>query len=393
MSKRRTNPSGTTPTRKQLSRRAKEERQRTRLYISAAVLAVLLVSILAFGLYDEFVQKPRRAVALVEGVQIRNDHYQRMLEYTKLNLNQTIFQLQEQLATIDPNNKDQEFIAQYYQQQVDYTRTQLDSAPAQVLNDLIDDELVRQEAERLGLTVSDDEIQTEIESVFGFDPDPPTPTPTPVTSTLPITVTPTPTLAPMTEEEFKQRYDEYVNSLLDALKPVLTGSSAFTEADFRALFRRNLLRDKLEEYLAAQLPTTELQVKASHILVETEEEAKAALERLQAGEDFATVAQEMSTDEGTRESGGDLGWFPAGQMVAEFEKVAFNTPAGQISEIVQTDFGFHIIKVEGRDENRELDPAVLSERQSNVVVQWLEEKKLTANIERLIEVAEPALPG
>ena len=393
MSKERTRFSSAAPTKKQLSRRAKEDRKRRRLYIAGIVLTLLLVSILALGLYDEFARKPKRAVALVDGVPIRNDDYQRMLEYTKLNLNQTIYQLQEQLASINPNDKDQEFIAQYYQQQVDYTRSQLDSAPAQVLSDLIDDELVRQETERLSISISDDKVQAEIETIFGFDQDPPTPTPTPVTATLPITVTPTPTVAPMTEDEFKQRYDEYVNSLLEALEPVLSGSSAFSEQDFRDLFRRNLLRDKLEEHLAAQLPTTELQIKASHILLETEEDAKKALERLEAGEDFATVAQEMSIDEGTRDSGGDLGWFPPGQMVAEFEKAAFNTPVGEISESVQSSFGYHIIKVEDRDENRELDLAILSEKQANVVDQWLEEKRLTADIERLIEVVEPALPG
>jgi len=82
-------------------------------------------------------------------------------------------------------------------------------------------------------------------------------------------------------------------------------------------------------------------------------EAEAVLERIAAGEDFATVAGEESDDVGTASVGGDLGWFRRGQMVQEFEQAAFAVPAGRVSRVVESDFGFHIIKVErvrGRSE-------------------------------------------
>jgi peptidyl-prolyl cis-trans isomerase SurA len=82
-------------------------------------------------------------------------------------------------------------------------------------------------------------------------------------------------------------------------------------------------------------------------------EAEALLERINAGEDFADLAREHSDDVGTASLGGDLGWFRRGQMVAEFENTAFALGAGRVSGLVETVFGYHIIKVErvrGRSE-------------------------------------------
>jgi peptidyl-prolyl cis-trans isomerase D len=107
------------------------------------------------------------------------------------------------------------------------------------------------------------------------------------------------------------------------------------------------------------------QVHARHILVNilggdveaARMEAQAALERVRAGEDFAAVAREVSQDTGSAVNGGDLGFFGRGQMVAQFEEAAFALQPGEVSDLVQSQYGFHIITVEERREGvtRQLD--------------------------------------
>jgi len=89
------------------------------------------------------------------------------------------------------------------------------------------------------------------------------------------------------------------------------------------------------------------EVRARHILVETEDEAKAILDQLKGGADFATLAKEKSKDPGAAE-GGDLGYFGKDQMVPEFAEVAFKMYPGQLSNPVKTQFGWHIIKLEDK---------------------------------------------
>ena len=85
------------------------------------------------------------------------------------------------------------------------------------------------------------------------------------------------------------------------------------------------------------------QVHCAHILVKTEREANAALERLKKGESFANIAKEVSLCP-SKKRGGDLGIFSRGKMIKEFEIAAFKLEKGQISPIVKTKFGFHLIK-------------------------------------------------
>ena len=84
-------------------------------------------------------------------------------------------------------------------------------------------------------------------------------------------------------------------------------------------------------------------IRCAHILVEKFTDAQKLLERLRKGEDFAKLAAENSID-GSRRRGGDLGWFGRGMMVKPFEQAAFALEKGQISDLVKSEFGYHIIK-------------------------------------------------
>jgi peptidyl-prolyl cis-trans isomerase C len=109
----------------------------------------------------------------------------------------------------------------------------------------------------------------------------------------------------------------------------------------------------------------EEQVRASHILIRVPQEASPeddatlkrkaddTLKRAKQGENFAALASEIS-DDGSKENGGDLGFFPRGRMVAPFEEAAFALQPGQMSEVVRTQFGYHIIKAEERKTGRAL---------------------------------------
>ena len=98
-----------------------------------------------------------------------------------------------------------------------------------------------------------------------------------------------------------------------------------------------------DQAAAAQKPEPEIH--ARHVLVATEADAQTVLKRLKGGEDFAKVAKEMSKDPGSE--GGDLGWFTKERMVPAFAEAAFKLKDGQISDPVKTQFGWHVIQVEG----------------------------------------------
>jgi len=116
--------------------------------------------------------------------------------------------------------------------------------------------------------------------------------------------------------------------------------------------------------------TPEEEVRARHILVETEDEAKKAAQRVKGGEDFAKVAGELSKDPGSKTDGGDLGFFTKDRMVEPFAEAAFKLQPGQVSDPVKSQFGWHVIKVE----EKRTKPVPSFEEMKDQVNAYLERK-------------------
>jgi peptidyl-prolyl cis-trans isomerase C len=122
------------------------------------------------------------------------------------------------------------------------------------------------------------------------------------------------------------------------------------------------------------------QVNARHILVKTEDEAKAIIAELKNGTDFATLAKDKSTDQDSKAAGGDLGWFTKEEMVPAFADAAFKLQKGQFTETpVKTDFGYHVIKLEDR---RQAPPPTFEEAKPQVT-QLLERDLVTQKLKEL----------
>lgn len=183
------------------------------------------------------------------------------------------------------------------------------------LENVITQELINQEAKANNIEVSDADIDSEIALIkksFGSD------------------------------EEFEATLAQY-QMTLDSLK-----KDTKINLTIRKILepKTDVTDEEIQQFYDANKETlgTPEEIQASHILVATKEEADAILAELKQGGDFAAIAKEKSIDPGSKDNGGDLGFFGKGAMVPEFETAAFALKVNEISAVVQTENGFHIIK-------------------------------------------------
>ncbi len=209
----------------------------------------------------------------------------------------------------------------------------------QILDAMIDQLLIEQAATEAGIVISEEQVDVEMDRLIGDD---------------------------------VAKFEEWLTT------------NGLTRNNFRSQLRQQLLTAAFQEQIVgSEAPPVE-QARARHILVETESEAMDLLIRLRAGESFAELARQYSQDQGSSESGGDLGFFPRGVMPVQVEAVAFALAPGQRSGIVKTDFGYHIIEVLEKDPSREIPEEMLPVWRQNMFMRWLEAERATAEIEYLI---------
>jgi peptidyl-prolyl cis-trans isomerase D len=400
-------------TKKHMARLERERRQNRIIVGIAAAGVLIVVGLLVYGYLKINFLQLREPVIEVNGTKVTTGEWQERVKFQRIQL----------LNLYDQYSFYQQNFGFDYSQQLQQITTGLDSSDIlgqQVLDQMTDEILIRQEAEKRGITVSADDIQKQIEENFNFFPNgtptptvtptefstptltsqqltlyPPTSTPTTAptetvtpTATLDLSATPPPTATqvfptpspvpqpptatstPYTEEGFKTQY----NKMLESYKKY-----NISEKTVRSVYEAQLLRQKLTDEITKDTPRTEEQVWARHILVETEAEAQAIYKELQAGADFAQVAKEKSKDTGSGSNGGDLGWFGKGQMVPEFETAAFSLKIGEISQPVKSQFGYHIIQVLGH-EDRPLTNDQYEQKKQTEFNDWLTNQRKNANI-------------
>lgn len=234
----------------------------------------------------------------------------------------------------------------------------------QVLSYLISEKIIELELKKQNIVVSEEEIQKELQEIveqYGgqgqFDA---------ALASYGYTI-----------DNFKKDIESNLK-----VEKLLEPEIEITEEEMKAYFETNKQAFNVEE-----------QVKASHILVDSEEKAKEVENKLLAGEDFAELAKEYSKDTSNSENGGELGFFSRGEMVPEFENAAFALEIGKISEPIKTEFGYHIIKVEekkaAKEANYEESKAKIKENLFNEKLPtaydtWYQEKSGEYKIENLL---------
>jgi len=196
-----------------------------------------------------------------------------------------------------------------------------------------------------------------------------------------------------------QLIDQYLLSgELDGLSDVPESVALSLENERRALaasavIRTLVAREIGEEEIKAAYDAEyadaepEIEYNAAHILVATEEEAKEIVGYLEGGADFGALAEERSTDPSAKGRGGSLGWFGKGMMVPEFENAVTALEPGSVSAPVQTQFGWHVVKL---SETREVPPPALEEVRDGLM-QQIRQKLVAERIDSLRETAQPEL--
>ena len=372
-------------TKKQRTRAEREARMNRWIIAGTVAIGVLVIGILVYGYLAENVFKGREPVATVNGVPITTADFQARVRHYRLVLQEQRDYYTAERMKLDPTDPSTSFLLEYLNTQIRQLDSMLSEAYAtmlgkEVLDRMVQEELIRQEAARRGLTVSQEEIDRAIEEQFGYDRDAvaafltPTVPPTPaVTTETPLTATATPEPTPVSKEEFDRRYQEYVKTYL---KP-----SGLSEAKFRAMVEASLLYDKLRQAMAAEVPQTMEQVQIRYFSFPTQEDAGKVAERLGKGEKWEDIAAEMEAEEESSAYASDPEWVTQGFLKEQFGEEAagtvWETPATQhTAPLVGTDGRWYIVQVMDR-QVRELESWLRSYEEQRAFQEWLQGQMAT----------------
>jgi hypothetical protein len=377
-------------TRKHLARAEREARQQRWLLIGLTAVMVLVVGLIGYGYLYENVLKLQQPVATVNGKVITTGDFQKRVKLANLQILSQLSQLQAQRAQF-ANDPQLSFFTQQIDQNISNLEGQLAnpvSLGSQVLNSMVEDELIREEAARRNITVAPDEVQTAIEHDYNFYRVPPTATPTPTTSPTPAssptpqptpttsitptstpepTWTPAPTATPVTEQAFNTQFNNYLAQLAQI---------GMTRDDFYALVQAGLLRQKLEEAFGKDVPTLADQVQFRYILFETEEGAQTAEAQLKAGLSYDDLYKRVEAGQVVSATTDLQPWTPTDELTQTFgsqiAEAVLSLTISQTSQIITgtPGIGNVILQQEGR-EVRPLTTSQIQTKQQEAFQAWL----------------------
>ncbi|UCC86233.1 MAG: peptidylprolyl isomerase [Anaerolineales bacterium] len=224
-------------------------------------------------------------------------------------------------------------------------QAQLAQVRQNVLNGLVEQAIIEQAASAAGIVVTDDELEATVQESI-------------------------------TLGQGQQSFDQWL------------AENDMTMQEFRDTQRSQLLASKMIEHVTALVPTTAEQVHARHIRTSELDNAQALLDELRSGANFAALAQQASEDVSTAPNGGDLGWFPRGVplMPPAVVEAAFAMNPGEVSDVLESEQGYYIIKVEAREMNRPLTPEMLLYVRQKAFENWLFEQWENAVIDQYIDM-------
>jgi len=357
MAKRKSTPKGLT--RRQMAHHEKQDKlQRTLVWVTIAVVT-LIVAILGYGLVTELIIKTGKPVASIDGVKIPTRDYQRRLYYERLLMRGQLNQYQSYLSQLNPDDPS----TQDLYQQIQYTAASLENQlepnlavmlGKQVLDSMIEETFIRQEAKVRGLTASEDEIALSMEQMLGYD------------RTATDTITDTANLP-----SFDELYQDFRDNILKM--------SNFSEDQYRATIEANVLRDKLKDSMGQDVELTADQIETVFLTTDNEEAALTFRQRIKEGEPAESILEELNSDESDATAGYTLPWLPMGylgpQLGEDIEKVAFNTPVGQASDpTLGSDGKYYVIYISGHEE-RELSDSLWEQEREERYKQWLDQQQ------------------
>ena len=406
--------------------RAEREAEIQRRVILGVGLALAIVVVLvAVALIYENVISPSRTVATVADATITADEFRDRVRFERLVIIEKINSAADQLAQeqglseVDAANQ-----AVGSDPQLADLFTELqnnDLIGLRILNDMIEDVLVRQQVEERGITVTEEDVNLQIEELLGFDseanaialdpertpePEPSdTPTPTPFVSPTPeptstplaegtAEVTEEPTAIPTvssartrTPELNQQVFENNLERFYDRAE----SQADFSRSEVNAYFELQALRQKLAEAVLEEEFTTETWVNARRIVVATEEEAQQVLDALNAGEPFSDLARAVSLDANSSSRGGEMGALPfdgTEPFTPEFLEAQFGMDLNYIEALAEGEAGeligpvpanleeggqgFQVIQIISREE-RDLQEEQIELKRQALMEEWLEE--------------------